>query len=277
MKSSFRGFLIRTAYHVLEHFNYECFIKMPGHVYTELRAGEEDRLLVSKYHAVPDYYGKSAHKSLSILNIPGFNELAKMVINDGKTMLYYDRLYTIYQTLVYLQQTRFEQKSHNFAELGVFRGGTSYFIAMVGRSLGFKNFSVHAFDTFEGHPQEDIKAGIDKYKAGKFNSTDFEVVKEYLSPFENVFIHKGRFQDNCKNIQDLQFDFIHLDMDIYLPTIFGLSYFDEHIVRGGVMIVDDFNTTTCPGINTAVEEFLKSNPNYFRLTLLTNQCVLLKL
>ena len=55
-------------------------------------------------------------------------------LNLKKSLLYYDRLYTIYQALSNLK-VRGAGTNIDMAEVGVYKGGTSYFILSVVESL----------------------------------------------------------------------------------------------------------------------------------------------
>jgi O-methyltransferase len=229
------------------------------------------------YHYVPDYYGRGAHKQNDIRVIPVFGELAAEVINSGRTSLYYDRLFTIYQALVDLKSRIKPGQIINTAEVGAYKGGTSFFIASIADRLRM-NVTHHCFDTFEGHASQDINAAIDTaHQPAFFSDTSYEDVKKYLSPYGNVLIYKGRFQDTCQNIDAKEMHFAHLDMDIYEPTLFALKYFNRTLVSGGVILVDDYGFVTCPGIVKAVEEFMAVQRNYFGIPLLTGQYFLVKL
>src|SRR3990172_865988 len=96
----------------------DAFPKMPG------------------YHYVPDYYGRSASKRIDIRTLTDFNELANQAIRQGRTLLYYDRLYIIYQVLSNLRRLFPTGERMNIVEVGVYRGGTSHFIASTARVLG---------------------------------------------------------------------------------------------------------------------------------------------
>jgi hypothetical protein len=48
--------------------------------------------------------------------------------------------------------------------------------------------------------------------------------------------------------------FVHVDVDLYQPTIDSFRYFWQLVVPGGVMICDDYNWS---GAKMAVEEFAK--------------------
>lgn len=229
------------------------------------------------YHYVPDYHGRSAHKELDIRSLPGFGKLAETVINDGATQLYYDRLYVIYQALAGVKGIADVTGAVSLVEVGVYRGGTSYFIAAAAEQLGLKGATVHGFDTFEGHAVEDIRAGVDTcHKAGTFNDVDFTAIWRYLEPLGNVTLHRGRFQETCRVLVDASIHFAHVDMDIYEPTRFALDFLDKRLVRGGVVVVDDYGFVTCSGAKQAVDEFVEARPDYLSLHLLTGQNVLVK-
>lgn len=231
-----------------------------------------------EYHYVPDYFGRSAHKQQDIRVMPVFGETAEKIIRDGRVSLYYDRLYAVYQILSnWNTRTKVEQEVLNTAEVGVYKGGTSYFIASIANQLemSIRHF---CFDTFEGHAVEDINKTIEtSHMPNMFGDTSFESVKDYLAPFENVKVYKGRIQDSAHVLKDSLMHFVHLDMDIYEPTLFALQFFNDRMVCGGVILLDDYGFETCPGIEKAVNEFLSVHKNYFSTALLSGQFILVKL
>lgn len=230
------------------------------------------------YHYVPDYFGRSAHKQLDIRTIPLFGETAGKIIQDGRVSLYFDRLYTVYQILFNWNiRTKNGREVLNTAEVGVYKGGTSYFIASIAKQMGMpiRHF---CFDTFEGHAAEDINLSVEtSHFPHAFNDTSFDSVKDYLKYFENVSVHKGRIQDTAHILKDSFMHFVHLDMDIYEPTLYALQFFNDRMVQGGVVLLDDYGFETCPGIEKAVKEFLSMHSNYFGTALLSGQFILVKL
>jgi O-methyltransferase len=231
------------------------------------------------HHYVPDYYGKSAIKQIDVRAVEGFGQLASEVIEHRRSYHYYDRLYVLFQAVRHLKHLDAVKGRFNLAEVGVYKGGTSYFMAGTARVCGIENADLYAFDTFEGHASEDLTPGFDLedvHTPGLFGDTDFEAVKDYLKEFPNVRITKGRIQDTCHLVEHNQFHCVHLDMDIYEPTRLSLDFFHERLVPGGVIVVDDYGYTTCPGVAKAVDEFLALRCGYFFLHLLSGQCVLTK-
>ena len=232
------------------------------------------------YHYVPDYYGRSAHKQIDIRSIDTFSYLADKVIKAKKTLHYYDRLLVIYQALSHLSRIHNRLNPTNLAEVGVYKGGTSYFIASAAEALGIDSYCLHCFDTFEGHLNEDIRTDVDDnffHKEKLFGDTLFETVSDYLSDFKAARLYKGRFQDTCTRINSEKFYFVHIDVDLYSPIIFSLNFFKDRLAVGGTIVVDDYGFTTCPGAKQATDEFIQNTRrNFFSLYLLTGQCLLIK-
>jgi len=229
------------------------------------------------HHYVSRVYGASAANHLDIRSLPGFGELASAVLRDGRAMLYYDRLFTLYQAVVNAARLAGGAPAQ-LIEVGVCRGGGSAFIASVMQALRIEG-TLHAFDTFEGHSGEDARIDLDAGHATSatlFRDTSYEDVKAYLASYPFARVHKGRFQERCAVLADDPVLFAHLDLDIYEPTAFALDFLRDRVLVGGAIVVDDYGFATCPGLRQAVDEFLASAPPFFALHQLTGQCVLVK-
>lgn len=213
---------------------------------------------------------KNLEKHEDITKYPEFGPLATEVIKEGSTCLYYDRLYTIYQALYNALN---QMDVLTTAEVGVYKGGTSKFIASVLES----NYDHYCFDTFEGHDAKDIRE-VDSHKASQFNDTQFEDVRKLLEKYPNVHIYKGRFEDMCGVVDKKTFDFVHLDVDIYAPTLHALHFFHSRLSKNGIIVVDDYGHRSCPGVRQAVDEFSqrKEGCGYMKFHLLTGQMLMVK-
>ena len=53
----------------------------------------------------------------------------------------------------------------------------------------------------------------------------------------------------------LKISLLHLDVDIFKPTITALEFFWEKLSRGGILVIDDYNSVE--GATIAVDQFLK--------------------
>lgn len=145
----------------------------------------------------------------------------------------------------------------SFAELGVYKGETANII----HEMDSKR-TLHLFDTFEGFDQQDLQVENStegKYSTNNFSDTSLESVKEFIDGNENVHYHQGYFPESTKNLEETNYAFVHLDADLYKPTLAALHYFYPRLSPGGVIIVHDYNHTWA-GLRKAVDEFSKTIP-----------------
>jgi len=228
---------------------------------------------------VPDYLLRTKPKLIDLRQLPIFGKLAQQAISEAYTNHYYDRLLTIFEGLVNVSR-RVTARPPVLAEVGVFRGGSAKFTLGVLQDLGIRDFRFHLFDTFEGHASQDIDGHFDRvdtHSPGLFGNTSLEGVKATLGDLPGLEFHKGRFADTCGAIEGQAFDFVHLDVDLYQPLVHAIDFFATRINPGGWLIIDDYGFLTCPGAKTAVDEFLAKDKNFTSLTLLSGQCLLIRL
>lgn len=143
------------------------------------------------------------------------------------------------------------------AELGVYKGKFASEINKL-----FPNKKLYLFDTFEGFYDEDIEVershGYSRAKEGNFSDTNVELVKNKLPYKEQAKFIKGYFPESIK--EDLpSFCFVSLDTDLYKPTYEGLNIFYPKLVKGGMIIVHDYNSSQFPGVKKAVKEYCNEN------------------
>lgn len=232
----------------------------------------------NSYHYVPNIYGRSAVKLRDFRDDPLFRDAADLVMSHGTTKHYYDRLFHLYQAVRNI--IRIHSGMLNVAEVGVWKGGTSYFLARLFSELASGRTKMWSLDTFEGHDTRDLPSSGREGKRhvpGLFSDTSVDGVKSYLSPFTFLKVVKGRVQDVANELLDERFHLVHLDVDIYYPTKFSLSFFGSRMIPGGLIIVDDYGYhETSPGVERAVEEYCNSpeGSRVMRFNLMTGQCLL---
>ena len=153
-------------------------------------------------------------------------------------------------------------------ECGVFKGSDSYIIlkANVGKSK-----SHHVFDSFEGLSEPD---SIDKVKFKRTYSwsrhdlsAPEDVVKSNLKEFKNVHYYKGWIPTRFNDLKDLKFSFVHIDVDLYQPTLDSIAFFYSRTNEGGIIVCDDYGSEACPGAHKAMNDFMADKPeNIIHLT-----------
>lgn len=147
----------------------------------------------------------------------------------------------------------------DLAELGVYKGHSARLIHhyMPDRPL-------HLLDTFGGFSQGDLRetGTVDQQKnlAGMFKDTSVDGVLSYIDPVsENVRMYPGVFPASVpESLVSKRFAFVHLDADIYEPTVTGLRFFYPRMSQGGIIVVHDYNAWL--GARTAVKEFFADKP-----------------
>lgn len=136
----------------------------------------------------------------------------------------------------------------SFAEVGVFRGEMSRFLAPF---CGNRNFFL--FDTFSGFPEEHLEGRGDD---SRFRNTNEDRVRAYFKDRPNVKIIKGLVPDTLQAARDERFAFVLLDLDLYSPTLDSLRFFYPRLEKGGYLILHDFNSPESDhAIQRAVKEF----------------------
>lgn len=147
----------------------------------------------------------------------------------------------------------------------------------------FKGSSLIRFATFRqllSNPSAKKIIGFDVF--GEFPETAFDADKKWREKFitdsgeqgigkdqlMEVLQHKGVAQnveliqgDVCQTLPDyvqahpeLRISLLNIDVDVYEPTAAALQHLYDRVVRGGVIVLDDY-ANVFPGANKAVEEF----------------------
>lgn len=211
----------------------------------------------------PYYITYAAHES------PDFNELYNKV--TGYTLITKDRAYLLYK----LAQSC-ARLDGEYAECGVWRGGSSYLIA---EALRGKYKYLHCFDTFEGMPAT-ARSDPSGHKPGEMGDTSLDAVKEYLNGFQFVadFIkfHPGIIPDTLRTVEDTQFAFVHIDLDLYQSVKDAVSFFYPRMTEHGIILFDDYGFLGYhDAARRAVDEFFEGKDESV-ISLPTGQAMIIK-
>ena len=115
--------------------------------------------------------------------------------------------------------------------------------------------NIYLYDTFEGMPDTDTEK--DWHKKGDFSDTSLEMVKQRVQNNNIVEFNKGFLPQSFKGKEAHQISFAHIDVDIYKSVIDCCEFIYPRMVKGAVIIFDDYGFPTCPGAKQAVDEFFK--------------------
>lgn len=212
-------------------------------------------------------------------------EEATACINAIKnhTMLSKRRLVTLYQQVAYCEENNIPGA---FVECGVWKGGATGMMALANLRIGKVRRHLHLFDAFQEICEPD--AAVDGEKAlrevrqftgrsghnkgalqpltgiygcmggpGTLAENRQLLEKNIGYPAEFLHYHVGWFQDTLpaehQNIGPIAI--LRLDGDWYASTKVCLEYLFDKVVKGGVVIIDDYGTYE--GCRRAVDEFMK--------------------
>lgn len=209
-------------------------------------------------------YSKRLSPRLRWQDAAGFSPLWQRA--REKTLADEPRAHTLYQLARHA--SRLEGA---FAEIGVYRGGTASLLARVADDAGRE---LHLFDTFAGMPETDPER--DLHAAGDFHDTSLESVRRFLAPFRSPRFHQGEFPSTAAGLEALRFSLVHVDVDIAAAVESCCAFFYPRLVPGGVMVLDDYGFTSCPGAKSAADAFFADKPEPL-LHLSTSQAIVLKL
>ncbi len=141
----------------------------------------------------------------------------------------------------------------------------------------------HIFDSFEGlsEPQaQDLDVGgVDAAEAGRIRSMMHrgsmafplaQLREVFLPLYPDVTFHPGWIPASFAGLPERRYRFVHVDVDLYHPTLDAFDYFFPRLEAGGLIVTDDYNW---PGGRKAVDEFCAANGIQARFTG-TNQAYL---
>jgi O-methyltransferase len=132
----------------------------------------------------------------------------------------------------------------DFVECGVGKGLLSRTIC---HYLDFERSpkKLYLFDTFEGIPIEDAsdkqeKKNIEFLNQTHFNSDYYEKVSQTFEKYWNVVMVRGRVPSSFKKVELDKLAYISIDMNNASAEIAAIEYLWEHLVIGGIVVLDDY-------------------------------------
>lgn len=132
-----------------------------------------------------------------------------------------------------------------FIEVGVFQGGSAYFLAEIAQH---QHRQLWLFDTFEGMPE--ATEGVDDHKVGDFSDCSVDAVRALIP---SAFIFKGVFPNTLMPVLP-PVAFAHIDCDQYESVRQCIMRLGPFMARGGIMYFDDY--LMLEGATRAVDELV---------------------
>jgi hypothetical protein len=174
------------------------------------------------------------------------------------------------------------------AEVGVYRGASALLLCRATRSMrpDFDGSGLFLVDSFRGAgeaAEEDLIAvrGDDGalrrepfFRPGG-SAVDLAQVRAAFSEFPRVELVPGWVPQVLGSLPAEPWAFVHLDVNLYQPTLAALEFFWPRLAAGGVIVSDDYGSPFTPGAKRAWEEFAERHGLGF-IVLGERQSVLMK-
>jgi O-methyltransferase len=203
-----------------------------------------------------------------------FSEMQKSVILKVEpfTMTSQERIFGLIEAVKYINANKIEG---DIVECGVWKGGSMLAIAETLLKFNDKERRLYLYDTFEGmsEPTEQdisfnnqkadqlLDADKDKDKNLIWAYSTLDTVKQTMSlsnyPAENIQYIKGKVEDTIPTTIPENIALLRLDTDWYESTKHELIHLYPRLVKGGVLIIDDYGFWK--GARKAVDEYIAEN------------------
>ena len=139
------------------------------------------------------------------------------------------------------------------------------------------------FDTFNGFDDSFINEEKDAATNNNINDTmfknnNYDLLKKSIDIYDirrplghisKIELVKG---DACKTIPkyveehpELVISLLYIDFDLYEPTKTALEYLYGRVVKGGIVVLDEFSYNKYPGETLAVIEVIGLNHNFKKI------------
>jgi len=179
-------------------------------------------------------------------------------------------------TTMAVKHTVDNKAAGDYVECGVFRGASVMNMALTLLHCNCTDRKNYLYDTFEGMPDTTPEDGqvareyVSKYKAGEVHGClcNEDIIRENVVstgyPEENYIFVRGEVEKTLPNSFHERIAILRLDTDWYKSSLHELVHMFPLLVRGGVLLLDDY--FLWPGKKKATDEyFMKKGLNIAKL------------
>lgn len=201
-------------------------------------------------------------------------DIAGLKALDGFTMTSIERRFHLLSAVRYLVRHRI---AGSIVECGVWRGGSMMLVARALVDLGAADRDLYLFDTFAGMPPPDSvdidfagRSAAGRLQEDEARQTDSMVwaiatrddVEANMAstgyPADRIHYAQGMVEETVPGSAPGKIALLRLDTDWYESTRHELVHLWPRLVRGGVLIIDDYGYWQ--GARKAVDEYLAALP-----------------
>jgi len=223
-------------------------------------------------------YSNNNSLTLDIDNNELFNSIIKKFDNKILRKENYGNLVSLFTTFECINYIVKKNLLGDIIESGVANGRQVCLILETLKYYNKKNFNVYLYDTFQGMVEpgkydyktweKDNSESIKKYnkslnenKVSSWQNYSLEEVKKNISlteyPENKINYVIGDVTLTIPKNKHETISFLRLDTDFYESTKVELDYLFSKVIKGGVIILDDYGAFT--GVKKATDEFFDSH------------------
>lgn len=193
------------------------------------------------------------------------NEVSKFTLTNP------ERIVSLIRAIEHVEKSIIEGA---IVECGVWKGGSIMAVLKSLKKLNSLNREIYLYDTFEGMSEPSFK---DESYKGESASKAYETKNEFWKriecfstleevqfniksigyPNEKIQFIKGKVEDTIPRIIPKKISILRLDTDWYESTLHELEYLFPKLVKGGIIIIDDYGHWK--GCKKAVDEYFEKN------------------
>lgn len=164
--------------------------------------------------------------------------------------------YELYKSVIHLPGS--------VVECGVYKGASLIRFATFREVLESRDsrkiIGFDAFGKFPAQDSEDDDAFVQEFESAGGKGISVNELNDVLGHknLSNIELIQGDITETvpryCSEHAELKVSLLHIDVDVYKPTVVILNEIFDRVVKGGVIVLDDYGTV--PGETRAVDEFL---------------------
>jgi O-methyltransferase len=167
--------------------------------------------------------------------------------------------YNVYQSMEYIAAN---ELPGDLVECGCFLGGIGIFMGLLRQRLGLERKRIWLYDTFEGPPdgETDVVWGktITASSLPPYYDTVVEHITRLVGSDDGYTLVRGRVEETLTDVRPESVALLRLDTDFWSSTKASLEALYPRLVRGGVLIVDDYGMFD--GARRATDEYVAAQP-----------------
>jgi O-methyltransferase len=165
--------------------------------------------------------------------------------------------------------------THGYYEFGLYQGMSLWFAEAISRECTGKGFRFYGFDSFAGLPEPQLERERAVYRRGDFGCSLDSVsanLKKYRADLGRIRLYPGFFnKEHFARLsaeragEFLPVSICLIDVDLYESTVPVLDFIGPFLVRGSLLIFDDYNQfgpDNTSGERRALREYAERNPTF---------------